>query len=375
LLFGQQQQQQQQQQGQQRGGGGSSFTSWAPCMTTFGFTNGVSTVMSRCYQEEMLPKHPANPREDCCYWSFGMATTESLKHDLGCCFYFFGYLLLRLMLACLVMPLFAAGMTIVSVIMIFPTLWYFYSQFGASGNIGIVAKLCFFIGFLPVAFASPATVCLASVWHGFFIPFQYCMKDSFMFLHAGPITYLTTGLGLRERAFNEYNQHPVTWEYEVKIFAPFTLLLGVVFGAAFGVSVFALLSVLLAPKYFYMSLCNLWKINPNPLGDQQLPVAQQTGVERYDNDVCIQLCRCMWNSTNDLCSICTFFFKLIWSFVVLVGVVLFIPYSVVYGLWVCTIAGAGAWENPTSIWRGPIAEVNQWLDTTKKQIESNTFGM
>eukprot|EP00729_Bicosta_minor_P023031 gene23031-6333_t len=58
-------------------------------MTTFGFTNGVSTVMSRCYQEEMLPKHPANPREDCCYWSFGMATTESLKHDLGCCFYFF----------------------------------------------------------------------------------------------------------------------------------------------------------------------------------------------------------------------------------------------------------------------------------------------
>ena len=50
------------------------------------------------------------------------------------------YLLLRLMLACLVMPLFAAGMTIVSVIMIFPTLWYFYSQFGASGNIGIVAS-------------------------------------------------------------------------------------------------------------------------------------------------------------------------------------------------------------------------------------------
>ena len=117
-------------------------------------------MKSRCYQEVLLPKHPPNPRDDCCYWSFSMATTESLKHDLGCCFYFFGYLILRLMLACLVMPLFAAGMTIAATIMIFPTLYYFYTSFAASKNIGGFAKLVFFIFFPVVAFASPASVCI-----------------------------------------------------------------------------------------------------------------------------------------------------------------------------------------------------------------------
>ena len=51
------------------------------------------------------------------------------------------------------------------------------------------------------------------MWHSFFIPFEYCMMDSFMFLYAAPLAYLTKGSELRRRAFNEYTEDPATWEY------------------------------------------------------------------------------------------------------------------------------------------------------------------
>ena len=66
----------------------------------------------------------------------------------------------------------------------------------ANTNVAFsLSLLSFFLFFPVVAFASPAAVCISAMWNGFFIPFNYCMMDSFSFLYAAPIAYVGAPCG------------------------------------------------------------------------------------------------------------------------------------------------------------------------------------
>ena len=61
---------------------------------------------------------------------------------------------------------------------------------------------------------------------------------------------------------------------------------------------------------------------------------------------------------------------------ILIGVVQFVPYSIAYGMWVCTIvAGAGGYSDAGVIFSGPSREMNAWIAKTKDQVIGETFGM
>ena len=239
---------------------------------------------------------------------------------------------------------------LVGVVLILPTTLLCYQEVVCKSKcIGPVAKMLIVLGAPILCVLALVTILLWSLGNGFLIPFEYCMAESFSLMIAGPYSFLTNGYAKRKESFAQYNLDPNLKYWDVRIWAPFAALLGIVFGLAFCVVGFLLIQLLLSPKLMFSLTYQLWSEPMDP-----------SRPKRDDNkDECYQLCMCCYESCLDLCLCMTILFRIVMTFVFFIGLILMIPISVIYGLFEGIVSGAGAWYDPTVIWTGP------WSTTTK----------
>lgn len=157
-----------------------------------------------------------------------------------------------------------------------------------------------------------------------------------------------------------YNTIPFDY-WEIPWWAPLCALVGIVFGLVFCILAFTLLSLLLGPKICGQNLYNMWS---EPLDPDRAP--RNTGGSE-DGDVCIQLCKCIWYSAQDLCLFCVVIFRVLASCGIFVGSILFIPLAILYSVWIGLSSGAMGWFDPKNIYEEPWKQTLQFI----KDVEDN----
>jgi len=273
------------------------------------------------------------------------ATSKSLKANLCCLCFFSGYVTLRILIACLIAPALAVMCLLVAFVMVPPTIVYAYSEMVCKAKtLGPVIKI-FVILFIPIlALLSPVTVFVSALFIGMALPFNYCMADSIAMIVMVPGFLMTSGLAIRKKSYAYYNQEGIDY-FDIRLWAPFTALLGVVIGLAFCVTSFTLIQLLLTPKIVFSLIYQMWS---EPIRDPE-----RSKRDTNSDDVCYQLCMCCWHSCLDLGLCFVILFRLIMTLFFFVGAILFIPIAVIYGLVRGVASGANGWYHPKNMFLSP----------------------
>eukprot|EP00040_Diaphanoeca_grandis_P032397 m.196197 g.196197 ORF g.196197 m.196197 type:complete len:559 (+) comp32611_c0_seq1:53-1729(+) len=320
-----------------------------PIACTLGFLDGVDSCIGLA-AEKRLKNRPPAAEKDFCYMDLGEATSESLKTNLCCCCFFGGYIMLRILIACLVAPMLATLSLLASFYMVPGTIVYAYSEMVCKAkSLGPVIKVIIII-FIPIlALLSPVTVFLTAFLHGMALPFNYCMADSLAMVFMVPGFLVTTGLQIRKETYAYYTKDGVEY-FDIRLWAPFTALFGVIFGMVFCLLSFMLIQLCLTPKLFFSMCYQMWS---EPIRD---PSREQR--DSGSNDVCYQLCMCCWHSCLDLGLFFVIMFRIVMTFVFFIGCILYFPIAIIYGMWRGVWSGANGWINPKYIF------VRPWEATT-----------
>jgi len=356
---------------------------WSPIKTVLGITNSVWKILEieGLKARENHPVDPMNPHAppaNCCYWTFGEATTESLKQNLCCGCFFVGYFFCRVLVLFISMPVYVLLNFLLAWVAIFPTMWHFWSIIVcASMSIGPFAKFFFAVLMPLLLIFSPITILLWSCGVGCSIPFDYCMADSFKLMFLAPVALLFQGVELRKQAFKQYApenyEKGTDWHYEIYPWVPVIALIGILFGLVFCLLAFTLLSLFLAPKMAGQMLYNIWTKDFEIKTDNGSHQTATNNARRGQNDdVCVLLCQCCYNSCLQLGQLCEVVLRLVWSVGILFTCLLFIPASILYSLWIGVSTGATAWHSPKNIWEGPkngVIEYYEGSDGFSKNFE------
>ena len=291
------------------------------------------------YAIDKAQRNPTPGRDDdCCHWGYRRTCTEAFRYNLLCLCYIGGFVALRLFMVLPVALILMTGNLLVSLLLVPGSIGHFYkSVMWRSTRVGPVAKTLFALGFPLVAVLAPVPVLASSLLYGLTVPFYTSLATSAPVMCSGVYAFATEGYRQRKLAYAVYEADGPY--FEIRLWAPITALVGMLFGA-----------LLCALSYFAIALCLaprvLWSV-VRPLWTSPLPTraaAPRTGNERIDNDPCVMCFQCCLGSMNECFWLLAIPFKLAATLVVFVFVLLYVPLALVLGLGQGLVAGAGGLE-------------------------------
>lgn len=238
---------------------------------------------------------------------------------------------------------------------IIPTSYYAISETCKAKCLGPWTKVFTLLGAPILSVLSIVTVLLWSLGNGCMIPFDYCMAEALQLGYLGAAGMLTTGLAQRKAVFTHYSENPDLEYWDIRPWAPIAALLGIIVGLAMCCVAYLFIALCLSPKLIVRLVMDLWK---EPLMGQA-----DRGPRRHSDDPCYQMCMCCWESSQDLCACFDVFFRVVMTFGIFIGVILFIPFAALIGLFEGMVAGADGWMDPKAIVMSPAAKVVEFYES------------